>query len=210
MAIYQDDSLVKRAYKKVSYTPQQIDELKACMDPVTGPEYFMRNFMYIQHPTKGRVQFEPYDFQVDLIHTYHHYNRSVNMLSRQLGKTTVAAGYLLWFAMYTDDATVLITSNKYDSAQEIMLRVRFAYEAVPDHIRAGVTSYNKRSIDFDNGSRIVSTTTTATSGRGMSLSLVYCLGGENTVTVRDKSTGEIKTISLQELHNELGDTDSSF
>lgn len=117
--------------------------------------------------------------------------------------TTVASGYLLWYAMFNEDATILITSNKYDGAQEIMHRVRYAYECVPDHVRAGVTAYNKRSINFDNNSRIVATTTTENTGRGMSLSLVYCLGGENTVTVRDKITNEIKTISLQDLYTEM-------
>lgn len=173
MAIYQDDKLVKRAYAKVSYTKEQIDELKACMDPVTGPTFFIENFMYIQHTTKGRQKLELFDFQYELINNYHNFRRSVNMVSRQMGKTTVAAGYLLWYAMFNEDATILIASNKYDGAQEIMHRVRYAYESVPDHIRAGAKSYNKRSIDFDNGSRIVATTTTENTGRGMSLSLVY-------------------------------------
>jgi hypothetical protein len=56
---------------------------------------------------------------------------------------------------------------------EIMQRIRYAYESVPDHIRAGVTEYNKGSISFDNGSRIVASTTTENTGRGMSLTLVY-------------------------------------
>jgi hypothetical protein len=173
MAIYQDDKLVKRAYTKVSYTKEQIDELKACMDPVTGPTFFMQNYMYIQHTTRGRQKLQLFDFQYDLINNYHNSRRSINMVSRQMGKTTVAAGYLLWFAMFNEDSTILIASNKYDGAQEIMHRVRYAYESVPDHIRAGVKSYNKRSVDFDNGSRIIATTTTENTGRGMSLSLVY-------------------------------------
>lgn len=173
MAIYQDDSVVKRANKKLDYTLEQLDELAACMDPETGPIYFMSNFMYIQHPTQGRQKLSLYPFQVELITTYHKYRKSVNMVSRQMGKTTVAAGYLLWYAMFTEDATILIASNKYDGAQEIMHRVRYAYESIPDHIRAGVKTYNKRSIDFDNSSRIVATTTTENTGRGMSLSLVY-------------------------------------
>lgn len=173
MPIYQDDKLVKRAYAKVSYTKEQIDELKACMDPVTGPEYFVTNFMYIQHPVRGREKIVLYPFQIDLIKSYHKYRKSVNMVGRQTGKTTVAAGYLLWYAMFNDDATILIASNKYDSAQEIMHRVRYAYESVPDHIRAGAKGYAKRSIDFDNGSRIMATTTTENTGRGTSLSLVY-------------------------------------
>jgi hypothetical protein len=173
MAIYQDDKLVKRAYKKISYSKEQIDELKKCMDPETGPRYFIENFMYIQHPMRGREKLNLYDFQLDLIDNYHSSRKSVNMVSRQMGKTTVAAGYLLWYAMFNSDATILIASNKYDGAQEIMHRVRYAYESVPDHIRAGVTVYNKRSMNFDNQSRIVATATTENTGRGMSLSLVY-------------------------------------
>jgi hypothetical protein len=54
-----------------------------------------------------------------------------------------------------------------------MQRIRYAYELCPDHIRAGVTSYNKGNLDFENGSRIVSTTTTENTGRGMSITLLY-------------------------------------
>jgi hypothetical protein len=95
-------------------------------------------------------------------------------MPRQTGKTTSAAGYLLWFAMFQPDSTILIAAHKYTGAQEIMQRVRYAYELCPDFIRAGATSYNKGSIDFENGSRIVSQTTTETTGRGMSITLLYC------------------------------------
>jgi hypothetical protein len=54
-----------------------------------------------------------------------------------------------------------------------MQRIRYAYELCPNHIRAGCTSYNKGSLEFENGSRIVSQTTTETTGRGMSISLMY-------------------------------------
>ena len=150
------------------------------------------------------VSVEQLDYQVPMYditvnspdHTYY----TNGMLSHN---TTVASGYLLWYGMFNEDSTILITSNKYDGAQEIMLRIRYAYECVPDHIRAGVKEYNKRSMSFDNGSRIVATTTTENTGRGMSLSLVYCLGGENTVTVRDKVTGEVKNIALADLYKDL-------
>ena len=76
--------------------------------------------------------------------------------------------------MFVPDSTILIAAHKFTGAQEIMNRIRYAYELCPDHIRAGVTSYNKQSIEFENGSRIVAQTTTETTGRGMSLSLLYC------------------------------------
>lgn len=75
--------------------------------------------------------------------------------------------------MFVPDSTILIAAHKYTGSQEIMQRIRYAYELCPDHIRAGVTSYNKGSIDFENGSRIVSATTTENTGRGMSISLLY-------------------------------------
>ena len=87
--------------------------------------------------------------------------------------TTCAAIYLTWYAMFNSDKTILISAHKYSGAQEIMQRIRYVYEECPDFIRAGSTGYNKGSIEFDNKSRIVSTTTTENTGRGMSISLLY-------------------------------------
>ena len=169
-----DGVLVKKAHKKQKYTPEQIEDLRACMDPETGPLYFLRKFFYIQHPIKGKLLFDPFDYQVRLVESYHNHRFNINMLPRQSGKTTCAAGYLLWYAMFIPDVTVLIAAHKYTGSQEIMQRVRYAYELCPDHIRCGVVSYNKGSIEFDNGSRIVSATTTSNTGRGMSISILYC------------------------------------
>jgi hypothetical protein len=94
-------------------------------------------------------------------------------MPRQTGKSTSAAGYLLWYAMFVPDATILVAAHKFLGAQEIMQRIRYAYELCPNHIRAGATSYNKGSLEFDNGSRIVSQTTTENTGRGMSITLLY-------------------------------------
>jgi hypothetical protein len=168
-----DYTLIKKPYVVATFNEQQIREFVACADPVTGPEYFMSNFFYIQHPVRGRMLYEPYEYQKRLIHTYHNYRFSISLMPRQTGKTTSAAGYLLWYSMFIPDATVLVAAHKYTGAQEIMQRVRYAYESVPDHIRAGVVSYNKGSLEFDNGSRIVAQTTTETTGRGMSISLLY-------------------------------------
>jgi len=87
--------------------------------------------------------------------------------------TTTACGYLLWYAMFIPDSTILIAAHKYSGVQEIMQRIRYAYELCPNHIRAGVTSYNKGSIEFDNGSRLVAQATTENTGRGMSITLLY-------------------------------------
>jgi hypothetical protein len=87
--------------------------------------------------------------------------------------TTTAAGYLLWYASFHPDVTVLIAANKFKAANEIMLRIKYAYEELPNHIRPGVVEYNVTSIRFDNGSRVLATTTTPDSGRGLAISLLY-------------------------------------
>jgi hypothetical protein len=169
-----DGVLIKKANKQEQFTEEQIQDLQKCMDPDTGYLYFAKKFAYIQHPVKGKLLFEPFDYQLGLMHSYHNYRFNINMMPRQTGKTTCASIYLAWYAMFVPDQTCLIAAHKYTGAQEIMSRIRFVYESCPDHIRAGVTSYNKGSIEFENGSRIVSQTTTGNTGRGMSISLLYC------------------------------------
>src|SRR6056300_1072347 len=169
-----DGVLTKKANTKETYTEEQIQDLMQCMDPEKGYLYFARKFAYIQHPVKGKLLFEPFDYQLGLMDTYHNYRFNINMMPRQTGKTTCAAIYLAWYAMFNPDQTILIAAHKYTGAQEIMSRIRYVYETCPNHIRAGVTSYNKGSIEFENGSRIISQTTTGNTVRGLSISLLYC------------------------------------
>ena len=167
-------SLVKNPYTKTVFkTDKELQDFIKCCDPNTGYLYFMDNFFMIQHPTRGSIIYHPWAYQRRLIETYHNYRYSISLMPRQSGKSTSAAGYLLWYAMFVPDSTILIAAHKYTGAQEIMQRIRYAYENCPDHIKAGVTTYNKGSLDFENGSRIVSATTTENTGRGMSISLLY-------------------------------------
>ena len=169
-----DGKLIKTAHSTQKFTEEDIANLIKCQDPVTGAKFFLDNYFFIQHPTKGKIQYQAFPYQHELLQSYNDHRFSVNMLGRQMGKTTTAVGYLLWYAMFVPDSTILVAAHKYLGAQEIMQRVRYAYENCPDFIRAGVTSYNKGSLDFENGSRIVSQTTTENTGRGMSISLLYC------------------------------------
>jgi hypothetical protein len=165
-----DSKLTKTPYKKEKYTVEQISELAKC---TMDPQYFITEYCWIQHPVKGRLKFELFDYQRELLDAYHNHKYSIALISRQMGKSTAAAAYLLWYSMFMPDQTILIAAHKYSGAQEIMQRIRFAYELLPDFIRAGVTAYNKGSLEFDNGSRIIAQATTENTGRGLSISLAY-------------------------------------
>jgi hypothetical protein len=167
-------NLIKSPYSKTNFAnDKELEDFIKCSDPINGYLYFMNNFFYIQHPTKGSMLYHPWDYQKRLINTYHNYRFSISLMPRQTGKSTSAAGYLLWYAMFVPDSTILIAAHKYAGAQEIMQRVRYAYENCPHYIKAGAVTYNKGSLDFDNGSRIVSAATTENTGRGLSISLLY-------------------------------------
>ncbi len=174
MAKSLDGNLIKKAHAPQRYTLEEVKHLEACMDPVTGPIYFAKNFLKIQHPVRGSIPFKPYDYQERLIDAYHNNKQCIAMLPRQMGKTTCACAYLLWYTMFVPEAQVLIAAHKYEGAQDIMNRYRFGYENLPDFIRAGVYSYNRNTIEYDNGARIQAVTTTENTGRGKSLSLIYC------------------------------------
>lgn len=165
-----DFDAVKRAHLKSDWTETKIEQLARCN---ADPLYFMENFMRIQHPTRGALPFTPYDFQRRMIKGMHEHRQTIVMAARQCGKTTCSTGYLLWRGMFIPDSTILVLANKYSQALEIMERVRFAYENLPNHIRAGQTEYNKGNISFDNGSRIISRATAPDAARGLSLSLLY-------------------------------------
>jgi len=165
-----DTKLTKSPHRREKYTEEQLLELARCAN---DPKYFMRKHCFIQHPVQGRLRFELYDFQDELVDIYHNNRYSINMLARQMGKSTCAAGYLLWYAMFNPDQTILVAAHKYAGASEIMQRVRFSYETLPDYIRAGVVEYNKGTLTFDNGSRIIAQSTTENTGRGLSISLAY-------------------------------------
>ena len=77
--------IVKKAYQQESYTEQHILEIARCADPVTGPAYFMSNYFYIQHPTRGGIKYNPYEYQSRLIDTYHNYRFSISLMPRQTG-----------------------------------------------------------------------------------------------------------------------------
>lgn len=202
-----DGVLTKPANRKEAYTEEHLEELMKCMDPENGFMHFAENYAYIQHPMHGKMQFDPFPYQKNLLKAYHENRYVCALLARQTGKTTCAAIYLTWFAMFNPNKTILIAAHKFSGAQEIMQRIRYVYEECPDFIRAGVIGYNKGSIEFENKSRIVSTTTTETTGRGMSISLLYCLDGGTRVTIRDKQTHEVEDVTLAELYGKLSGAD---
>lgn len=165
-----DPVLIKKPHQQLRLNAHQEAEFLKC---AINPLYFIDNYIYIRHGTKGRVPFKLFDYQKDLVLTYWQNRQVIAMCSRQLGKTETAASFMLWFATFQKDVNILIAANNFRAATEIMDRIKFSYEELPDWLKAGVVTYNVQKIVFDNGSKIESATTTPSTGRGKSISLLY-------------------------------------
>lgn len=95
---------------------------------------------------------------------------------------------------------ILIVAHKQAHAMEVLKRVKDMYYSAPNWLKAGCVKNNETSILFDNGMRIIAEATTANAARGKSLKFVYCVDGESKIVIRNKETGEIREIDIEELY----------
>lgn len=163
------NTLIKRANSEDEFDIDKMIELERCANDVI---YFMRKYVKIQHPTKGVVSFDLFEYQEEMIDLIHNNKDSLLLCSRQLGKTISAAIYILWFATFHKAKLCVIASKNMSHATEIMSRIKFSYEELPRWLKAGCKFYNRTSIEFDNGSVIKSEATTEKTGRGGSPSIL--------------------------------------
>lgn len=162
-----------KAHAEHEYDLHKATELDKCrLDPI----YFIRKYIKIQHPTRGAIDFEMYPFQEDIVNTIHNNLQMITTIGRQSGKTTILAAYVLWYACFMDDMTILIVSNRNSNAMEFIHRVQYAYEELPAWLKPGVDPqlWTKHGLGFDNKTRILSEATTGGSGRGQSISFLVC------------------------------------
>lgn len=157
----------------IEYDAHRVQELLRC---ARDAAYFIGKYVKIQHPMKGMIPFDLYPYQVKMLNTMQHNRKTIILSARQTGKSQTSAAFLLWYALFNEDKTVLIASNKNSNALEMISRIRYMYETVPDWLKSGIThdGWNKLSVAFTNKSRIISTATSESSGRGLSISLLFC------------------------------------
>lgn len=180
---------LKRAHEQLEYTHEQVREIQRC---VSDPIYFIDKYCQIQHPTKGSIRFELRPYQRRMLRAMIDNRLSIHLAPRQIGKSWIAGAYLLWFAAFNFEKTVVIASNKNDNAMEMIHRVRFIYERLPHWLKPGLTpdGWNKHSVAFDNDSRIISQATSENTGRGLSISLLFL---DELAFVRDSMADEFWT-----------------
>jgi hypothetical protein len=167
---YHNNPNLPRADYKHNFTQAEIDEFKKC---ARDPIYFAVTYIKIVNVDKGLMQFEMWDFQKDMLRTFHENRFSICKLPRQVGKTTTSVAYLLHYILFNENVNVAILANKSPTAREIMSRLQLAFEYLPFFLKQGVIEWNKGSIHLANGSKAVADSTSGSSVRGRSFNVIF-------------------------------------
>ena len=161
---------LKKANTAVEFTEEQIIEFVKCKE---DPVYFANNYIKIVSLDEGLTQFHPYHFQEKLINNFHENRFNICKMPRQTGKSTTVVSYLLHYAVFNDSVNIGILANKAATARELLSRLQTAYENLPKWMQQGIISWNKGSMELENGSKILAASTSASAVRGMSFNILF-------------------------------------
>ena len=160
---------LKKVGTEIQFTKDQIQEYLKCKE---DPVYFARNYIKIISLDEGIVPFKMWDFQEELIESFHENRFNIAKLPRQTGKSTTCVSYLLHYILFNDNVNVGILANKLSTARDLLGRLQLAYEQLPLWIQQGIVVYNKGSMELENGSKILAASTSASAVRGMSFNII--------------------------------------
>ena len=136
------------------------------------PIYFMKKYCMIQHPTRGKIHFNLYPFQERSLDEFKKYDYNIILKSRQLGISTLTAGYSLWSMIFNQDFNVLVIATKQEVAKNLVTKVRVMHEFLPSWLKGKTVEDNKLSLRFANGSQIKAVSAAGDAGRSEALSLL--------------------------------------
>ena len=134
--------------------------------------YFMKKYCVIQHPTRGKIPFHLYPYQEDALQDFQENDRTIILKSRQLGISTLIAGYALWMILFQNDKNVLVVAIDQNTSKNLVTKVRVMFDNLPSWMKLKAVESNKLSMRLSNGSQIKAVSSTGTSGRSEALSLV--------------------------------------
>jgi len=168
--IYLGNPNLKKANVSQEFTKEQILEFVACKN---DPVYFAKQHVKIVSLDEGLVPFKPYDFQETLIQRFHDNRFNICKMPRQTCKSTTSVSYLLHYAVFNDNVNIGILANKAATARDLLGRLQTAYENLPKSMQQGIISWNKGSLELENGSKILAASTSASAVRGMSFNILF-------------------------------------
>lgn len=167
---YLSNPNLKRANTPIEWTEEHVIEFLKCKD---DPIYFAKNYIKIVHVDEGLVSFDMWPFQEKLISNFHGNRFNIALMPRQVGKSTTVVSYLLHYLIFNDNVNIGILANKATTSRELLSRLQLSYENLPKWMQQGIVSWNKGSLELENGSKILAASTSASAVRGMTFNIIF-------------------------------------
>ena len=161
---------LKKANVQQEWTKKQLQEYTRCMD---DPLYFIQTYVRLISLDEGLIPFKMYPFQKEMVGTFHKNRFTICKLPRQSGKSTTMISYLLHYSLFNPSVNIAILANKAATARDLLGRLQLAYEHLPKWLQQGVMSWNKGSLELENGSKILASSTSASAVRGGSYNIIF-------------------------------------
>ena len=168
--VYLGNPNLKKANTTIEFTEENILEFLKCKN---DPVYFAKNYVKIVSLDHGEIPFKMYPFQEKLVQRFHDNRFNICKMPRQTGKSTTCVSYLLHYAVFNDNINIAILANKASTARDLLSRLQFAYEKLPKWMQQGILSWNKGSLELENGSKIIAASTSASAVRGGSYNIIF-------------------------------------
>ena len=168
--VYLGNPNLKKANVATEFSPEEVQEYIRCSE---DPVYFILNYIKIVSLDEGIIPFTMYDFQVDMVKSFHDNRFNIAKLPRQSGKSTIVTAYLLWYVLFNQNVNVAILANKAATAREMLQRLQLSYENLPKWLQQGILQWNRGSLELENGSKILAASTSASAVRGMSFNVIF-------------------------------------
>ena len=157
----------------MSAKPSKNKQIKEIVHCGKDPVYFINKYVKIQHPTRGLVNFDTYEFQDECLSDFVNHRFNIILKSRQLGISTLSACYAVWLACFYRDKNILVIATKLAVAQNFIRKVKTAIRSMPPWLcLPEIISSNKQGVEFNNGSSIKAVPTSDDAGRSEALSLL--------------------------------------
>jgi len=142
--------------------------VKCASDPV----YFLKKYCVIQHPIKGKIPFNLYNFQESTVSDLVQHRFNIILKARQLGISTLTAGYSLWMMTFHHDKNILVIATKQEVAKNLVTKVRVMHANLPSWLKQPCVEDNKLSLRYKNGSQVKAVSSGEDAGRSEALSLL--------------------------------------
>ena len=121
--VYLGNPNLKKVNVAQEWTKEEVGEYTKCMK---DPQYFIEHYVRIVSLDEGLIPFKMYDFQKEMVGTFHNNRFTICKLPRQSGKSTIIIAYLLHYVLFNSTVNVAILANKAAVARDLLSRLQLA------------------------------------------------------------------------------------